>query len=162
MHGWSSTWHVSIVLIYFRSNRDLNQLVCPCVPKGSWMKWKVILPVGNLLIFVQLAMDAWKDLKVFWQLNNVNFQPINILLQFGSRRIFSTLIKRREQHLSSAEEAGFDFHPWKSPTAMQDPTTGDIWSRKNSDWTLFCSLKYRYLPACHAVQLLSVWDSIVL
>lgn len=121
---------LQIVLIYFRPNRDLNQLVCPCMPKGSWMKWKVILPVGKLLIFVQLAMAAWKDLKVFWQLNNVNFRPINILLQFRPRRIFSTVIKRREQHLSSGEEAVLDFHPWKSPTAKRDPTTGDIWNRK--------------------------------
>lgn len=73
------------------------------------MKWKFILPEGKSFIFLQLAEAAWKDLEVFGQLNNVNLKPINILLQFGLRKIFSTLNKHREQHLFSVEETPYVF-----------------------------------------------------
>lgn len=81
---------------------------------GLLYEMKLILPVGKSFIFAQLVGVVWKDLKVFGQLNKVNLKPINILLQFGLRKIFSTLNKRREQHLFSVEETCLTFSSVKS------------------------------------------------
>lgn len=84
--------------------------------------------------------------EVFGQLNNVNLKPINILHQFGLRKIFSTLNKRREQHLFSVEEACHTFSPVKS----QSPSgtlccMEEMWVEKQ--FVLSCS---KYLPVCQA------------
>lgn len=95
---------------YFLFLKGLNsppyKLVCHCQPQGPCMRWKLILPVGKSFIFMQLVCAAWRDLAVFGQLNNVNLKPINILLWFGLRKIFSTLNKRREGHLFPVWETG--------------------------------------------------------
>lgn len=102
--GIPSTYFISKVW-------TLSALACQSVSAtGLLYEMKAILPVGESLIFAQLAEAAWKDLGVFWQLNNVNLKPINILLQFGLRKICSTLNKRREQHLFSIE--ALHSHPW--------------------------------------------------
>lgn len=127
------------------------------------MKWKFILPVGKLFIFAQLASAAWKGLKVFWQLNNVNLKPINILLQFGLRKIFSTLIKRSEQHLFSVEEACLTFSFVKSQSPCGTPPPGfqekcgikELWL----NFSLFSNVQ---IFACMSnCEWISVWDSIV-
>lgn len=87
-------WHFLSCLnfFFFVSITSINLWL----PQRPCMKWKGILPVGKSLIFVQLALAAWKDLELFWQLNNVNLEAINILLRFRLRKIFSTLIKSWE------------------------------------------------------------------
>lgn len=81
---------------------------------GLLYEMKLILSVGKSFIFAQLVEAAWKDLEVFGQLNNVNLKPINILLQFRLRKIFSTLNKHVGQHLFSVEETCFTFSSVKS------------------------------------------------
>lgn len=97
-----------------------------------------------MFIFVQLARAAWKDIEVFGQLNNFNLKPINILLQFELRKIFSTLNKRREQHLLSVEATCRTFSSVKSQSPRG--TTAALREKsgmKSSAQTLVCSLMFR-------------------
>ncbi len=147
--GVPSTYFISKVW-------TLSALTCQSVSAtGLLYEMKVILPVGELFIFVQLASARWKDLGVFGQLNNVNLKPINILLQFRLRKIFSTLNKRREQRLFSAEETRLAFSSVKITITMWDPTTwfsGRNVGWRNSNQSPVCSPMFKYLQARQAVS----------
>lgn len=98
VHSTSSTSMVATLLgTFYCADLFCITSITPCLPQGSCMKWKRILPVGKCLIFVQLARAAWKDLELFWQLNNVNLKPINILLGSGWGRYFQRLSRGWER-----------------------------------------------------------------
>lgn len=143
--GVPSTYFISTVW-------TLSALACLSVSAtGLLYEMKVILPVGKLFIFAQLARATWNNLEVFGQLNNVNLKPINILLQFRLRKIFSTLNKRRERHLFSVEENCLTFSSVKSQSPCRALPRGNVgW--KNSDWTSVGSLMFKYLPEYQAAS----------
>lgn len=137
-HSTSSTSMVATLLgTFYCADLFCITSISLCLPQGSCMKWKHILPVGKCLIFVQLARAAWKDLELFWQLNNVNLKPINILLGSGWGRYF--------QRLSRAE-SGIRFLLGKLAFTMCDPENVEF--KKTTTMIQLFFLEFKYLSLC--------------
>ena len=149
--GVPSTYFISKVW-------TLSALACLSVSAtGLLYEMKLILPVGKSFIFAQLVGVVWKDLKVFGQLNKVNLKPINILRQFGLRKIFSTLNKRGEQHLFSVEETCLTFSSVKSASPCGTLPHGfkeEMWDGKQR-------LKFSLFSQICACKSGCVWSRIV-